>query len=456
MQGNILIVDDNKSVLASLNLFLKSKVNRVITCSTPNQIAATLQKESIDVVLLDMNFSAGINSGNEGLFWMREIHKIDPLMVVILITAYGDIQLAVSAMKEGATDFVLKPWDNQKLLATLRNGVELSRARRENVQLKVQQKELQRSMEAPFQDFVGTSAPMQQVYRTIEKVSKTDANVLILGENGTGKELVARELHRQSQRSAGVFMSVDLGSIAETLFESELFGHVKGAFTDAKEDRVGRFQAASGGTLFLDEIGNLSLPMQAKLLVALQNREITPVGASKSIPVDIRLVCATNKNLSEMVATHQFREDLLYRVNTIQIELPPLRQRDSDIVDIAEYYLAKYAERYGKKGIALSAPAMDAMQQYLWPGNIRELRHTIERAVILCEGKAITVSDLSLPYASPASQHNLGSDPITLDDAERLLIEASLKRNKGNLSNVARELNIGRQTLYRKIEKYGL
>ena len=456
MQGNILIVDDNKSVLASLNLFLKSKVNRVITCSTPNQIAATLQKESIDVVLLDMNFSAGINSGNEGLFWMREIHKIDPLMVVILITAYGDIELAVSAMKEGATDFVLKPWDNQKLLATLRNGVELSRARRENVQLKVQQKELQRSMEAPFQEFVGASAPMQQVYRTIEKVSKTDANVLILGENGTGKELVARELHRQSQRSAGVFMSVDLGSIAETLFESELFGHVKGAFTDAKEDRVGRFQAASGGTLFLDEIGNLSLPMQAKLLVALQNREITPVGASKSIPVDIRLVCATNKNLSEMVATHQFREDLLYRVNTIQIELPPLRHRDSDIVDIAEYYLAKYAERYGKKGIALSAPAMDAMQQYLWPGNIRELRHTIERAVILCEGKAITVSDLSLPYASPASQHNLGSDPITLDDAERLLIEASLKRNKGNLSNVARELNIGRQTLYRKIEKYGL
>lgn len=450
----ILIVDDNKSVLSSLELFLKHKIGKVVTCSNPNQIPSLLREERIDLVLLDMNFTAGINSGNEGLFWMREILKVDPQMVVILITAYGDVELAVNAMKEGATDFVLKPWDNQKLLATIQSGLALRKAKRELKEVKQQQEQLQQDFSQSLGEFLGKSPAMEAVFKSIQKVAKTDASILILGENGTGKELVAREIHRLSGRANKIFLGVDLGSISETLFESELFGHTKGSFTDAKEDRAGRFQTASGGTLFLDEIGNLSLAMQAKLLAAIQNREITPIGASKPIPVNIRLLCATNKNLKEMVKEGLFREDLLYRINTIEIALPPLRERGNDILLIANHYLKQFTEKYNKPTLTLSSKAAEKILDYRWPGNVRELKHAIERAVIMCEGESLKPEEFFAQNSQ--NQVELGSSPLSLDDAEKLLIEASIIRHKGNISNVAKELNIGRQTLYRKIEKYGL
>lgn len=450
----ILIVDDNKSVLSSLELFLKHKIGKVVTCSNPNQIPSLLREERIDLVLLDMNFTAGINSGNEGLFWMREILKTDPQMVVILITAYGDVELAVNAMKEGATDFVLKPWDNQKLLATIQSGLALRKAKRELKEVKQQQEQLQQDFSQSLGEFLGKSPAMEAVFKSIQKVAQTDASILILGENGTGKELVAREIHRLSRRANKIFLGVDLGSISETLFESELFGHTKGSFTDAKEDRAGRFQTASGGTLFLDEIGNLSLAMQAKLLAAIQNREITPIGASKPIPVDIRLLCATNRNLKEMVKEGLFREDLLYRINTIEIALPPLRERGNDILLIANHYLKQFTEKYNKPTLTLSSKAAEKILDYRWPGNVRELKHAMERAVIMCEGESLKPEEFFAQ--NPQNQVELGSSPLSLDDAEKLLIEASIIRHKGNISNVAKELNIGRQTLYRKIEKYGL
>lgn len=453
-QDTILIVDDNKSVLSSLELFLKRKVTKVITCSNPNQIPSLLREEKIDLVLLDMNFTAGINSGNEGIFWMREILKADPQMVVVLITAYGDVELAVNAMKEGATDFVLKPWDNQKLLATIHSGLALRKAKRELKEVKQQQLQLQQDFSSTLGEFLGKSPSMEAVFKSIQKVAKTDASILILGENGTGKELVAREIHRLSDRANKIFLSVDLGSISETLFESELFGHTKGAFTDAKEDRAGRFQTASGGTLFLDEIGNLSLPMQAKLLTAIQNREITPLGASKPIAVDIRLLCATNKNIKELVKEGLFREDLLYRINTIEIDLPPLRDRGSDILLIAKHYLKQFADKYDKSKLTLSSKAAEKILEYKWPGNVRELKHAMERAVIMCEGDCLEPEEFFSHSSQPKIE--LGSSPLSLDDAERILIEASIKRHKGNISKVAKELNIGRQTIYRKIEKYGL
>ena len=385
---------------------------------------------------------------------MKEILKIDPQIVIILITAYGDVAMAVNAMKEGATDFVLKPWDNQKLLATIHSGLALRKAKCELKEVKLQQQQLQKDASQTFGEFLGKSPAMEEVFKAIGKVAKTDASILILGENGTGKELVAREIHRQSGRANKIFLAVDLGSISETLFESELFGHTKGAYTDAKEDRVGRFQTASGGTLFLDEIGNLSLAMQAKLLAAIQNREITPLGASKPIAVDIRLLCATNKNLKEMVTEGLFREDLLYRINTIEINLPPLRSRAGDILLIAKHYLKKFAEKYDKTNLTLSSKAAESILGYAWPGNVRELKHTMERAVIMCEGNSLEPEEFFVQQ--PTKHVELSRTPLRLDDAEKLIIEASIKRHKGNISNVAKELDIGRQTLYRKIEKYGL
>lgn len=453
-KGTVLIVDDNKSILNSLNLFLKHKFDRVITCSNPNQILSLLKSEEIDIVLLDMNFSAGVNSGNEGLFWLREIRKEYPQQVVILITAYGDIDLAVTAMKEGANNFILKPWDNPKLLATLQSGMELSQSRRELTDLKQKTKQLIEDTNNRREEFIGKSPAMLEMFKTIEKVARTDANVLILGENGTGKEMVARQIHSLSDRSGKIFLGVDLGSLSENLFESELFGHVKGAFTDAKEDRQGRFQTASGGTLFLDEIGNISPAMQSKLLSAIQNREITPLGSSKSIPVDVRLICATNINLQDVVKQGNFREDLLYRINTIQISIPPLRERGSDISSLANHFLKKFADKYDKAKLKLSDKAIDKLNDYPWPGNVRELSHSIERAVILSEKETLAPSDFFLNADQSFSE--LSNNPISLDDAEKILIANSIKRNKGNLSSVARELNIGRQTLYRKMEKYGL
>jgi len=453
-KGTILIVDDNKSVLNSLNLFLKHKMEKVITCSNPNQILSLLKSEGVDLVLLDMNFSAGVSSGNEGIFWLREIHKTIPQMVVILITAYGDIELAVNAMKEGANNFILKPWDNQKLLATIQSGIELSQSRKELTELKQKTKQLIADTNNSYQDFLGKSPAMIAVFKMIDKVARTDANVLVLGENGTGKEMVARQIHRLSSRSEKIFLGVDLGSLSETLFESELFGHLKGAFTDARDDRQGRFQTASGGTLFLDEIGNISPAMQAKLLSAIQNRTITPIGSSKTIPVDVRLICATNQNPQELIKQGKFREDLLYRINTIQITIPPLRERGTDIALLANYFLNKYTDKYEKPKLKLPDKTLEKLIEYRWPGNIRELSHAIERAVILSDKDTLIPADFF--FNNEQSINEFSNNPISLDEAEKILISNSIKRNKGNLSGVARELNIGRQTLYRKMEKYGL
>lgn len=452
--GKLLIVDDNKSVLSSLKLFLKHHFELLDTCSNPNQIPGLITKDKYDVVLLDMNFSAGVNSGNEGLYWLREILKLDASLVVILFTAYGDVNLAVNAMKEGATDFILKPWDNKKLLATLQSGVELHKTRMQVEQLEQQKKYLQNDLNQQFVNIIGESDAIKEVLNTVKKVAATDANILILGENGTGKELIAREIYQLSSRKKNIFLGVDLGALSDNLFESELFGHVKGSFTDAKEDRIGRFQAANKGTIFLDEIGNLSMPMQAKLLSVLQNRLVTPIGSNQQDEIDVRLICATNANIQKLISTDRFREDLLYRINTITIELPSLRERDNDVLIIGEHFLRQFAQKYGKKLPVIHAEAKEKLVSYSWPGNIRELRHCMERAIILADSEVLQANDFHLEEKD--SQLGFGSMPMSLEEGERVIIENSLKRNRGNISQVAKELNIGRQTLYRKIEKYNI
>lgn len=453
-KGKLLIVDDNLSVLQSLELFLKSKFELVTTLRNPNQITSAMEQEDFDIVLLDMNFTAGINSGNEGLFWLRNIVKANPSIVVILITAYADIELAVTAVKDGATDFIVKPWDNHKLLATLQAGLQLRESRKELSVLKNKQVLIRQDIDKQFRMCQGKSSIMNDIYATIGKVARTDASVLITGENGTGKELIAREIHNQSRRKDEVFVSVDLGSISETLFESEMFGHSRGAFTDAKENRTGRFENASGGTLFLDEIGNLSVSLQAKLLSALETRKITPVGSNKIIPVNLRLISATNKNLPEMVQTGMFREDLLYRINTVQIELPPLRARQDDILSLAEFFLTEFSSKYEKPNMKFNRLSEDALLHYHWPGNIRELKHTIEKAVILSDSDIITSEDLALSK-SKFNKSDISFN-ISFEEAERKIILSALTKHKWNISEASKDLNIGRQTLYRKIQKYDL
>lgn len=452
--GTLLIVDDNQSVLNSLDLFLKHHFERVLTIKSPNQVSFILTTEEVDVVLLDMNFTAGINTGNEGIFWLKKILKQEPAMVVVMITAYGDVDLAVKAIKEGATDFVQKPWDNQKLLATLQTAVELRKSRKEVSRLKIQHRQLHSDLDKNYTKIIGESAVMQNLMKTISKVAVTDANVMILGENGTGKELIAREIHRQSKRVSCDFVSVDLGSLSESLFESEMFGHVKGAFTDAKEDRIGRFEEASGGTLFLDEIGNLSFSLQAKLLTSIEQKKITPLGTNKEVVVNIRLISATNKNLPEVVNEKLFREDLFYRLNTVQIEIPPLRERGNDISSLAEFYLQKYAAKYEKSQLRFRSDALYKLTDYSWPGNIRELDHTIEKAVILSDNDFISSGDFDFT-SKLHSEKNL-TKGLSLEEGEKIMIQNSLLKNNGNISEAAKELGIGRQTLYRKIERYGI
>jgi DNA-binding NtrC family response regulator len=450
--GNLLIVDDNQSVLNSLMLFLKHHFNKVHALKSPNQIPFTLTTNDVDVVLLDMNFTAGINTGNEGIYWLRKILKLDPTMVVVMITAYGDIELAVKAIKEGATDFILKPWDNQKLLATIQAAMELRKSKKEVKQLKLKHKQLHNDLDRDYTKIIGESRPMQDLMKTISKVAATDANVLILGENGTGKELIAREIHRQSKRSSHDFVGVDLGALSESLFESEMFGHIRGAFTDAKEDRIGRFEVASGGTLFLDEIGNLSFSLQAKLLTAIEQKKITPLGTNKDVKVNIRLISATNKDLDQMVNENLFREDLFYRLNTVQIEVPPLRDRDDDILLLAELYLQVYAGKYDKPHLRFKSDALDKLKAYSWPGNIRELNHTIEKAVILSDTKFITSQDFN--FAPQIQSDKDLKKGLSLEEGEKIIIINALENNNYNISEAAKELGIGRQTLYRKIEKY--
>lgn len=448
-QGKLLIVDDNKSILIALKLLLSSYFETVTTLNSPNNLLSTLREENFDVVLLDMNFSAGVNNGNEGLYWLEQLRNAAPYVQVVLFTAYADIDLAVKGIKAGAADFVVKPWDNAKLIATLQSVYRLSRSRREVKRLQ----EIKREFQAePRAMYWGESRAMNDLRQLIEKVARTDANILITGENGTGKEMLAREIHRLSPRRDEALMCVDMGAITETLFESELFGHVKGAFTDARTDRAGKFEAASGGTLFLDEIGNLTYALQSKLLTVIQNRKVVRVGSNTPLPVDIRLICATNRNLQQMVTEGSFREDLLYRINTIHVEIPPLRERPEDIEPLARMFCERYAAKYGKKIDRLSDKALLKLQEYPWYGNIRELQHAVERAVILCEGETLADSDFLLSTPTENTPENIS----TLEEMEVNLIRRTIELTDGNLSQVASRLGITRQTLYNKIKKYGL
>ncbi len=451
VKGKILIVDDNKSLLKALELLLSGEFECIKTISNPNLTLESLRKDDYDIVLLDMNFQTGINSGTEGLFWLKEVKKYNEDIMVIMITAFGDISLAVNAMKEGATDFILKPWEDNKLIATLKNALKLRESIREVGSLKQKQKHLTENINKNYSKIIGKSDVMQNIFSKIDKVAETDANILLLGENGTGKELIAREIHRRSLRKDEIFLGVDLGAISETLFESELFGHLKGAFTDAKEERAGKFESASGGTIFLDEIGNLSIGMQVKLLSVLEKRAITKVGADREVPINVRLISATNQDLKKLVANNLFREDLLYRINTIEIEVPPLRERQQDIIEIANHYLNLYASRYGKTNMKFDNSAIGNLQKYHWPGNVRELRHTIEKAVILSDFNTITISDLRVDneFISP-------TDKLSLDEIEKHAILKVLKKHKWNHSHTANELKIARTTLIRKLKKYGL
>jgi DNA-binding NtrC family response regulator len=450
----LLIVDDNKNILTALSRLLEMEVDEVHTTSNPNSIHSLVRSNDYDAILLDMNFSASVQSGNEGLFWMKEILKIDPNAIVIPITAYGDVDLAVRAVKEGAADFVLKPWDNDKLLATLNSAYKLRKSKLEVESLKEKQKSLQEKIDRKYSCIIGSSSVMQELHGTIKKVAGTDVDILILGENGTGKELIAREIHRQSTRNQEILISVDMGSLSESLFESEMFGYEKGAFTDAKGMRKGRFEIASDGTLFLDEIGNLSLSMQAKLLSALQNRTFTRIGANTPIEFDTRLICATNKNLKEMISEGSFREDLFFRINTIEITIPPLRVRENDVLELADFFLNSFKTKYGKNSLKLNKDTSKVLKNYSWPGNVRELQHTIEKAVILSDTHAIKPDDLYLPRQEEAKSSR--DSPLTFSEIEKLGILKALERNKGNIYKTAKELNIARQTLYNKIQKHNL
>ena len=448
-QGTILVVDDNKGILTAVQMLLGTCFEKVITISTPNKIKATLHDENIDVVLLDMNFRAGINTGNEGLFWLSEIKKEDASIQVVLFTAYADIDLAVRGIKEGAADFVVKPWDNAKLLETLKTAYNIRTANHKGFSIVTDK--LVVSKESGM--FWGESNAMQQLRSLIEKVARTDANILVTGENGTGKEMLAREIHLLSNRKKETLVPVDMGAITETLFESELFGHVKGAFTDARADRPGKFEVANKGTLFLDEIGNLSYHLQAKLLTALQRRSIVRVGSNTPIPVNIRLICATNRDLQEMVQKGDFREDLLYRINTIHVEIPPLRERPEDIVPLTEIFLSKYTKIYGKTAMCLSLDAKEKLKAQPWFGNIRELEHTIEKAVIIAERSVLDGNDFDFPRAK---KKPVTKEATTLEEMEYNMIKNAMDKYSGNLSLVASQLGISRQTLYNKIKRYEL
>jgi two-component system, NtrC family, response regulator HydG len=454
-QPRILIVDDDTDVLLALKLLLKERGYSVVADGDPKNIAALMKKGSFDAVFLDMNFSKNAMDGREGLYWLKRIREADPEAMVIPITAFGDIELAVEAIREGAADFILKPWKNEKLLSTLSMVLALKRSMSEVRQLRSQQMQLVSDMDQKSGEMIGDGPAMRGILELIRKVAVTDASVLIMGENGTGKELVARALHRQSLRSERVFIGLDMASIAESLFESELFGHVRGSFTGAREDRIGRFETASGGTLFLDEIGNLSLPMQAKLLRAIEGREITPVGSNKPRPIDIRLVCATNMPLYEMTARKEFRQDLLYRINTIEIPLPPLRERKEDIALLVDHFSSMYCRKYKIAPKKAPRETIARLEEYPWPGNVRELKHAVERAIIIGDSRALRPEDFFLRRREDAGAAVAG-DGANLERLEKSAIRGSLERHGGNISRSAEELGITRGALYRRIEKYGL
>jgi DNA-binding NtrC family response regulator len=451
--GTILILDDDEHVLMTSKMILKNYFDTVDTLASPKTIESVLKQRDYDVVLLDMNFKAGITSGNEGIFWMNRIRQLSPPTQVVMQTAYSDIELAVRSIKEGAVDFLPKPWDKEKLVTTVLNAYQQARARKENGELKNRQKALNHHLNRAQHAFIATSAAMAPVMDAIEQVAATDANVLILGENGTGKELVAQAIHHRSNRVEEAFIAVDLGAISPSLFESEMFGHEKGSFTDARETRIGKFELATNGTLFLDEIGNLTPALQVKLLSVLQSRVVSRVGSNKLLPLNVRVICATNASIDELVRTGQFRQDLYYRIKTVEIKLPPLRERSEDIVPLTNYYLEEYCKRYNKP-LTLTESIKQRLMRYNWPGNVRELQHAVERAVIMTRNDVLTEADFQLSPSAQTNGHELNS--FNLSDVERDVIRRALAKCNGNLTRTSEELGIGRTTLYRKLEEYGL
>lgn len=453
--GKILIIDDDEDILLAAKMLLKRYAQQVIIEKNPKKIPFLLNHDSYDVILLDMNFSKDTTSGKEGFYWLKEIIAREPSSVVVMITAFGDVEMAVKALREGATDFVLKPWQNEKLVATLSSAVKLKKSYDEVDKLEQTQKLLQEDSNQPFREIIGNSQAMMKVYELVDKVAKTDANVLILGENGTGKDLIARLLHNKSLRKDKTFIGVDMGAITETLFEGELFGHKKGAFTDAREDRAGRFEVANKGTLFLDEIGNLNLSLQSKLLTVLQNRSVTRIGTNRPIHFDIRLICATNMPIYEMVQNRKFRQDLLYRINTVEIHLPPLRERKEDIDLLAKHFIQSYCKKYRKDPKTIANGTLKRLQNYSWPGNVRELQHAIERAIILSDNTALTPEDFFfLTGSHPAGEVQM--DSYNLEAVERTIIQQAINKHNGNISKAAKELGLTRASLYRRLEKHGL
>lgn len=451
--ANILIVDDDQDILLAGRMLLGRQFGHVVTCGRPEQIPSFIESHQFDAIMLDMNFSPSESSGREGFEWLQRILDIDPQMVVVMITAHGGVNTAVEAMKLGATDFVAKPWHNEKVVATISAAVKLSQSRRETHSLKQANRRLLEASSAKTESIIGSSAAMQAVHSVVERAAPTDANVLILGENGTGKELIARQLHGQSSRASQVFLTVDMGSISESLFESELFGHKKGAFTGANQDRVGRFKAADGGTLFLDEIGNLPLNLQAKLLRVLEQRKVTAVGSDKSEQFDVRVIAATNMPVDILRDEQRFRPDLLFRLNTVEITLPPLRERSGDILLIAQHYADIYARKYNKALRPFSAASEKALVDYSWPGNIRALRHAIERATILSAGEQIEPADLQLLDSGNTANQTA---PLNLDQVEKDTIHKALRKHAFNISHAAKELGLTRASLYRRMEKHDL
>jgi len=454
LDATVLVIDDDDDILLSAKLFLKQQCKQVITCKTPREINVLLSRNEVDIILLDMNYQKGSSDGREGLYWLEHILSVDKDYIVILMTAYGNVELAVQAIKKGATDFILKPWENEKLFATLSAAAKLRHSNKKVKKLEKIHSSMQKDMARGFEHIIGESEPIKKLQNVLLKVAPTDANILILGENGTGKQVFAYEIHKHSQRRNGIFMHVDLGSLHENLFESELFGYAKGAFTDAKEDKPGRFEMAEGGTIFLDEIGNLSLPLQAKLLSVIQNRTVNRLGESKERKINVRLITATNMPLNEMVSKGTFRQDLLFRINTVELLLPPLQQRGPDIVLLANHFLQSFSSKYHKSIQKFDSKAEQMLAAYTWPGNVRELQHVIERAVIMADGQQITSEDLQL------SPQKFGAQPVQTDmalgDMERLMVQNAIDKHKGNISRAASELGLTRAALYRRIEKFNL
>ncbi|MCK5400019.1 MAG: sigma-54-dependent Fis family transcriptional regulator [Flavobacteriaceae bacterium] len=456
-KATILIIDDDEDILLSARLLLKKQYENVITQTNPKEINQLISKENIDVIVLDMNYRIGFNDGKEGMYWLNHILSVNPKMVVILMTAYGEVELAVDAIKNGAFDFILKPWSNEKFLATINAALTLSRSNQKNRILKSANAALNENIDSKFGPIIGSSKAMQQLMSIIDKVSATEANLLLLGENGTGKQHLAREIHKRSEFKDGPFIHVDLGALSENLFESELFGHVKGSFTGAHEDKPGRFEMAENGTLFLDEIGNLSFALQSKLLTVLQDRKVSRIGESIERPFNARLLFATNAPINKWVAEGKFRQDLLFRINTVEVEIPPLRKRPEDVLEFVTYYLNFFKEKYHKSHLKISNDAIKTLQSHHWPGNVREIQHTIERGVIMSDGHEINTSDFNLSTMSiPQNKNNKEFDDLNLQNIEKLLVQKALKKHEGNISKAAKELGLTRAALYRRLEKFNL